>query len=69
MRVVSWFSCGAASAVATILAAIRYGDIEAVYCSVAEEHPSNSQFLDDFVRVTGIPVTTIKNEKYNGSIY
>lgn len=69
MRVISWFSCGAASAVATILAAVKYGEIEAVYCRVAEEHEDNLRFLDDFVRVTGIPVKTIVNEKYNGSIY
>lgn len=69
MRVISWFSCGAASAVATILAAIKYGEIEAVYCRVVEEHEDNLRFLDDFVRVTGISVKIITNEKYSGSIY
>ena len=69
MRVLSWFSCGAASAVATILAAEKYPNIEAVYCKVQEEHPDNMRFLADFVRVTGIPVRTIVNEKYSGSIY
>ena len=48
MRVISWFSCGAASAVATILAAIKYGEIEAVYCRVVEEHEDNLRFLNDF---------------------
>lgn len=69
MRVISWFSCGAASAVATILAAIKYGDIEAVYCRVVEEHEDNLRFLDDFTRVTGIPVKVIMDEKHEGSIY
>jgi 3'-phosphoadenosine 5'-phosphosulfate sulfotransferase (PAPS reductase)/FAD synthetase len=68
-RVISWFSCGAASAVATILAAIKYGDIEAVYCRVWEEHEDNLRFLDDFTRVTGIPVKVIMNLEYDGSIY
>lgn len=68
-RVISWFSCGAASAVATILAAIKYGDIEAVYCRVREEHPDNLRFLDDFTRVTGIPVKVIMNPEHDGSIY
>jgi 3'-phosphoadenosine 5'-phosphosulfate sulfotransferase (PAPS reductase)/FAD synthetase len=68
-RVVSWFSCGAASAVATILAANKYNEIEAIYCRVVEEHDDNLRFLDDFVRVTGIPVKTIMNEQYGGSIY
>ena len=69
MRVISWFSCGAASAVATVLAAIKYKDIEAVYCRVVEEHEDNLRFLDDFSRVVGIPVKTIVNEKYNGSVH
>jgi len=45
-RVISWFSCGAASAVATILAKEKYGDrLEAVYCRVVEEHPDSLRFL------------------------
>lgn len=69
MRVISWFSCGAASAVATVLAAEKYPNIEAVYCRVVEEHTDSLRFLDDFVRITGIPVKTIINEKHSGSIY
>lgn len=68
-RVISWFSCGAASAVATLMAAEKYKDIEAVYCRVVEEHEDNLRFLADFSRVTSIPVKTIINEKYEGSIY
>jgi len=69
-RVISWFSCGAASAVATILAKEKYGDrLEAVYCRVVEEHPDSLRFRDDFVRVTGIPVKTISDAKHSGSIY
>lgn len=69
MRVISWFSCGAASAVATVLAAVKYPQLEAVYCRVMEEHEDNLRFLDEFVRVTGIPVKTIVNEQHQGSIY
>jgi len=69
-RVISWFSCGAASAVATVLAAIKYGNrMEAVYCRVVEEHEDNLRFLADFTKVFGIPVKTIINETYRGSIY
>lgn len=68
-RVISWFSCGAASAVATVLAAIYYGEVEAVYCRVIEEHEDNLRFLEDFTRVFGIPVKIIINEKHQGSIY
>ena len=69
-RVISWFSCGAASATATLLAHRKYGDrLEAVYCRVRQEHPDNLRFLQDFERVTGIPVKIIENEKHQGSIY
>jgi len=69
MRVISWFSCGAASAVATILAAAKYSEIEAVYCRVIEEHEDNLRFLDEFAQVTGIPVKIIMDELHEGSIY
>jgi hypothetical protein len=69
MRVISWFSCGAASAVATMLAKIQYGEIEAVYCRVREEHEDNLRFIDDFTRVTGIPIKIIMDEPSDGSIY
>ena len=42
-RTVSWFSCGAASAVATKLSK---PDV-IVYCEVIEEHPDNKRFLKD----------------------
>ena len=71
MRVVSWFSCGAASAYATYLARIKYGpdNFEAVYCRVAEEHPDNLRFLKDFEKATGIPVKIIGDESMDYSIY
>jgi len=68
-RIISWFSCGAASAVATHLAAEKYGNIDAVYCRVQQEHEDSLRFLNDFVRITGIPVKTIVNEEFNGDIF
>lgn len=69
-RVISWFSCGAASAVATVLAAIKYGDrLEVVYCRVEQEHPDNLRFLHDFENTFGIPVKIIRDEEHQGSIY
>ena len=69
-RVVSWFSCGAASAYATYLAHEQYGDrLEAVYCRVAEEHPDNLKFLKQFEEKTKIPVKIIGDDKHDYSIY
>lgn len=69
-RVISWFSCGAASAIATVLAAIRYGsDLDIVYCRVREEHEDNLRFLSDFEKAFGLKVKIIENTEYEGSIY
>lgn len=65
-RTISWFSCGAASAYATYLSVQHTG--EAVYCRVVNEHEDNLRFMDDFTRVTGIPVKTIMNEQFEGNI-
>jgi 3'-phosphoadenosine 5'-phosphosulfate sulfotransferase (PAPS reductase)/FAD synthetase len=69
-RVISWFSCGAASAVATKLAIAESKSlVEIVYCHVKEEHPDNLRFMKDCENWFGQPIHVIENEKYNGSIY
>lgn len=69
-RIVCWFSCGAASAVATKLAiAENSGKLPLVvaYTEVAEEHPDNSRFLAECEKWLGVQVTILRNEKYSGS--
>ena len=68
MRTIAWFSCGAASAVATKLA-LAETPLEIVYCHVQEEHPDNMRFKDDCEKWFGQEIKVIRNEKYNGSIY
>jgi hypothetical protein len=69
-RTISWFSCGAASAVATKLAiAESKTPVEVVYCHVKEEHPDNLRFMKDCEKWFGQPITILENEKYEGSIY
>jgi 3'-phosphoadenosine 5'-phosphosulfate sulfotransferase (PAPS reductase)/FAD synthetase len=69
-RTISWFSCGAASAVATKLAITESKTpIEVVYCHVKEEHPDNLRFMKDCEVWFGQPITILENEKYQGSIY
>lgn len=70
-RVVIWFSCGAASAVAAKLAISQYGKENTVIarCVVREEHPDNDRFAKDCEKWFGIPITNLINEKYHGSIY
>jgi hypothetical protein len=62
MRVISWFSCGANSAVATKLAIKKYGDVEIVYCDTGGEHPDNMRFLMECEQWFGKPITILKSE-------
>ena len=68
-RVVSWFSCGAASAVATKLAISDGQPVTVVYCEVIEEHPDNKRFLRDCEKWFGQEIIIIGNDKYKRSIY
>ena len=72
MRIVCWFSCGAASAVATKLAIVQNSgkhELVVARCIVREEHPDNDRFADDCSRWFGQPIVNLINEKYDGSIY
>ena len=64
-RVLSWFSCGAASAVATKLALAEHGArVVPVYCATNAEHADNARFMADCERWFGVPITVIQSEKY-----
>jgi len=69
MRIVCWFSCGVASAVATKLAIAQYGkeNIVIARCVVHEEHQDNQRFADDCAKWFDMPILELVNEKYNGS--
>ena len=67
-RTVSWFSCGAASAVATKLALLE-SDVTIAYCEVKEEHPDNKRFLKDCEEWFGQEIVILGNDKYDRSIY
>jgi 3'-phosphoadenosine 5'-phosphosulfate sulfotransferase (PAPS reductase)/FAD synthetase len=72
MRIVCWFSCGAASAVATKLAiAENAGKLPLIiaYTEVLEEHPDNKRFLAECEKWFGQEIQILKNEKYQGSIF
>lgn len=69
-RVLSWFSCGAASAVATKLAIAQYGSaVQVIRCRVNEEHDDNERFHADCERWFGVPIHVLANEKYHASAY
>ena len=65
-RVVSWFSCGAASAVATKLAIQKYGNaVEVFYTDTGSEHPDNHRFLSDCEKWFNLKITILKSDKYS----
>jgi hypothetical protein len=74
-RILCWFSCGSASAVATKLAieanAKRQEPLPLVVarCWVAEEDQDNDRFADDCERWFGVPILNLMSKEYEGSIY
>lgn len=60
-RTVSWFSCGAASAVATKL---FQPDVIA-YCNTNAEHEDNARFLDDCEKWFGQKVLHLRSDEYH----
>lgn len=67
MRVLCWFSCGDASAVAAKLAIEKYGDsCEILYCDTfAYEHPDNKRFFNDVQTWLEREIKILKSEKYS----
>lgn len=65
-RVLVWFSCGEASACALKLAVTKYGNgVIPIYCDVAAtEDPDNIRFRADVERWVGVPIQTIKSDKF-----
>jgi hypothetical protein len=62
-RLLSWYSCGAASAVATKLM-LAEGPCEIVYCDTGAEHEDNARFLADCEAWFKQPIVRIKSDKY-----
>jgi hypothetical protein len=66
-RTICWFSCGAASAVATKLTLKDTPDAIIAYCETGAEHPDNERFLKDCEIWFGKEVTRIKSEKFDST--
>lgn len=66
-RVVCWFSCGAASAVATKLALAKYrGTHEVViaYTDPGQEHPDNARFMADCARWFNQDIIVLRSDEF-----
>ena len=63
---IAWFSCGAASAVASKLAIKEFGDAcEVVYLETNSEHPDNERFMVDCEEWFGRKVKRLSSERYH----
>lgn len=67
-RVISWFSCGAASAVATKLAIEKYGTVEIYYTDTGLEHEDNPRFIKDCEKWFDHKVTILKSTEYKDAM-
>ena len=63
-RVICWFSCGAASAVATKLTIEKYKTVEIYYTDTGSEHEDNVRFLADCEKWFGQKVNVLKSDKF-----
>lgn len=67
-RVLVWFSCGAASAVAAKLAVEKYGlrlPLEIINCdTLADEHEDNPRFMRDVENWIGWPIKQIRSHDF-----
>lgn len=73
-RIVCWFSCGAASAIATKLAIETNAKgknlpLVVARCHIDEEHPDNDRFAKECEEWFGVPIVNLKSEKFGSSIY
>jgi len=66
-RMVVWFSCGAASAVAAKICLSKYAgeyEIAIARCVVANEHPDNDRFAADCEKWLGVPILNLSSDRY-----
>ena len=73
-RLVCWFSCGAASAVATKLAIEHkdtlYPDHELVVATIflENEHPDSERFKQECAKWFGVDILELRDEKYGANV-
>ena len=68
-RMISWWSAGVASAVATKLALKDNPDLIIAYCEIAEEHPDNERFRKDCEKWYGKKILVLGNDKFERSVH
>jgi hypothetical protein len=60
-KIVSWFSAGVSSAVATKLALAKYPDLEIIYIHIDDQHEDSMRFVKDCESWFGKKITILQN--------
>ncbi len=64
-RVICWFSCGAASAIATKITLADHPAAIAVYCETGQEHEDSKRFMNECQSWFGNQIVSIKSDEYD----
>lgn len=64
-KVISWFSAGVSSAVATKLALNKYPDLEIIYIDIDDQHEDSMRFIKDCESWFGKQITILKSPYKN----
>lgn len=74
-RLIFWYSCGAASAVAVKMGLADkrlmadFDEVIIAYCHIDEEHTDNARFMADCEQWFGRKITVLSHPTYGSSIY
>lgn len=63
-RIISWFSRGAASAVASKMVLREHPEAQLVYCKTGQEHEDGERFENDCIRWFNAPITHLQSEEF-----
>jgi hypothetical protein len=66
-RIIAWFSCGAASAVATKLALLENPEAIVAYCETGAEHADNARFITKCEKWLGKEILRLRSTKYKST--
>tara|TARA_R110000824_G_scaffold339065_3_gene525567 strand:- start:1521 stop:2255 length:735 start_codon:yes stop_codon:yes gene_type:complete len=67
MKVVSWYSAGVTSTIATLLAIKRFGleNVEIVFFETGSHHPDNDRFIDECENLFGKEIQIMQHEDFS----
>ncbi len=61
MKIVSWFSAGVSSAIATKLALKKHPDMQILYIDIDDQHPDSMRFVRDCEKWFGVNIQILKS--------